>query len=210
MSSYELVTATSLYLAIKIHGPKLNTSDNLIDSFVRMSKNRFQENDILRMEMKMLSEFSWNVNPDTPQHFIYSFVNILSHFDEKLHDRSFEVQLSELSIYIIEVILFDPQFNDDDSPSSLACAAILIAWNHVVQLENSIRAKDSTCTTDIMENYIDHCPTYNPLVHIQPLFSHGLVDQTTIISLVSEMNTYLKKISPFIKNVQLCKHALSS
>ena len=127
MSSYELVTATSLYLAIKIHGPKLYTPDNLINSFVRMSKDRFKENDIRRMEMKMLTKFSWKVNPDPPQHFIYSFVNILSYFDEKLHDQSFQVQLIELSVYIVELIIFDPQFNDNDSPSSLACAAILIA-----------------------------------------------------------------------------------
>lgn len=203
-SSYELVTATSLYLAIKIHGPKLSASDDLVNSFVRMSNNRFKGNDLRDMEMKMLTKFSWCVNPSTPQHFIYDFINILSYFDENLDDDSYRFQLIELSIYIIELIIFDQQLNEKDSPSSLACAAILIALNSI-QTTNAARAKDLACNssgdTAIYAND-SFCPAYNPIDCLQPLFSHGLVDQNTIFNVANEMSCYLKKVSPNFKNIQ--------
>ena len=99
----------------------------------------------------------------------------------------------------------------------MCCHSHCIELNGI-QSENRVRAKDCTCTG--MENADDnsHCPAYNPLERIEPLFNHGLVDENTIFSLVRDMNSYLKKISPILNDVQLdidptgilFRHALSA
>mmetsp|Transcript_14575 Transcript_14575/g.22060 ORF Transcript_14575/g.22060 Transcript_14575/m.22060 type:complete len:277 (-) Transcript_14575:23-853(-) len=137
---FEIIPATALYLAIKLFGPKLSRHDNLLLNFVQMSNSRFDESHFVQMEIKMLAAFSWHVHPVTPQDFIPYFIEIVSHYNPSLLDEaSNKPVLIEVSIYIVELIVFDQQFVYD-SPSSIAIAAIAIALK-------SINTTTATATT---------------------------------------------------------------
>jgi hypothetical protein len=177
----ELATATSLYLAMKLFGPKLSRNDNLLLNFVRMSNSRFNETQIVEMEMKMLNTFSWYVNPIVPQDFITYFVRILSHINPSL-DKSAQTKLIELSIYVIELIVFTPQFMDD-KPSSLACAAMAIA------LKQGVKATTSSIHYE------------NDLDCLFPLFDYGFVNCSTIRDLSNQIISYLQQVSPIFDDI---------
>ena len=171
----ELATATSLYMAIKLFGPKLSRNDNLILNFVRMSNSRFDESQIIQMEMKMLYSLSWKVHPVTPQDFIPYLVRILSYYDADL-DQSCQQKLTVLSMYIVELIVFDPQFMHD-SPSSLACAGIAIAMKGI----------HASCST----------------TSLLPFFKHDVILHHTLNDLAERLNTYLTKITPTLDGDEL-------
>ena len=179
---FEVVPATSLYLAIKLFGPKLTRADNLLDNFVRMSNSRFNESHFVQMEVKMLNALSWHVHPDVPQDYIPYLIEILSHYYPIL-DQSNKVVLIELSIYMLELTLFSPDFVFD-SPSSIAIAAIGVAFR-------GVNATDSLRNTEQEFEYLT------------PLFKHQLALSGTVMDLIQKLNSYLAKITPMLDGAGL-------
>lgn len=177
----ELATATSLYLAIKLYGPRLTKYDNLLLNFVRMSNSRFDSHQITNMEMEMLTALSWNVHPVTPQDYIPYFIQILSQNHTNLGQEEQKV-LTELSTYIVELIVFNPRFTYD-TPSSLACAGIAIALKGI----NVTPSSSSQAQID----------------YLQPLFNHGFVHYSTIHDLVESLKLYLTNITPMLDEEKL-------
>jgi hypothetical protein len=188
VESFELVTATSLYLAIKIHGPKLSRHDDLLCNFAHMSDCRYVKDDLVNMEMKMLQKFSWYVNPVTPQDIIPYLVKLLCYFGKKRrNDQSFQSSLIELSWYMIELLVFDPLF-DKEKASSIAYACVVLALRGIL-------------ATEQIENITsDH---EEPIDFLLPFFTKGLADQSIVCSLVEEIGSYFQSISPKLSNSHL-------
>ncbi len=181
--SFELSTATSLYIAIKLFGgPKITSYGNdrhLLRSFAQMSNSRFDEQSIVQMEMKMLHVLSWYVHPSTPQDYVPYFTAILNH-DHKL-DKPSTSALIDLSNYILELVVFKNQFSFIN-PSSLACAAIAIAKRGL---------STNFATADGKEHS-------SPFVFLQPLLSNGLLSLNVIRGTMDYLDSYLEEISPML------------
>jgi hypothetical protein len=179
MASLELITATSLYLAVKLNGPRLNRHDNLLQNFVRMSSSRFNEEDMVQMEMTMLTKLSWKVNPVTPQDCIPYIVSVSNYSD--LNDQVEQTRVIDLANYFSELVIFNPTFGET-SPSSLACAAAILALDNVNAARNN---------------------NINAIDMLYHLFYNKVFDYDAIKIITEDMSSYLREISPTVDNSQL-------
>lgn len=73
--SFQLIAASSLYVAIKLHGDSalIRSRSNrfhLVGTFVQLSRGLFTTEDILEMEREILSVLQWNLNPPTTVSFV--------------------------------------------------------------------------------------------------------------------------------------------
>lgn len=110
--SMQLVSMTSLYLAVKIHSTKTIS----VSSMSSLSQGRCREDQLLEMEMRIIRSNHWYLNPPIPS--IY-----LSVVDPLIDDST-----RELSIYLIELSVWDGYFVDK-KPSSISYAAIVVAMD---------------------------------------------------------------------------------
>mmetsp|Transcript_19066 Transcript_19066/g.22036 ORF Transcript_19066/g.22036 Transcript_19066/m.22036 type:complete len:430 (-) Transcript_19066:116-1405(-) len=188
---YELVTATSLYLAIKLFGPRKERNENLLlRSFVLMSDSRFQDTHITNMESQMLNALKWKVHPITSQDFVHCFLQFLCQNNALLSEAN-QNDLIDLSIYIVELIAMDSQFSFD-TPSTIACACIALALKGI-QLSTSDDICTTTTATLLSEN--------QRVSFLLPLFQYGFVTQ--INDTIEKIHTYLSSISLFLDEDEL-------
>lgn len=172
----ELPTATSLYLAMKLHRQKRSRSDNLLDDFVSMSSSRFTSNDILQMESEMLRTLTWLVNPIMPQDYIPLIIRFLSYYDEDIEDST-QHSLIDTSKYLSELILFYPHLASINSVT-LAFAATTIA----------LRGLNSAGQDANHDKLCDHLYLF---------YFYGLIkDMDALSDIITEITLHLNNISP--------------
>ena len=193
---FEIIPATALYLVIKLFGPKLSRHDNLLLNFVQMSNSKIDESHFVQTEIKMLATFSWHVHPVTPQDFIPYFIKIVSHYNPLfLDEASNKLILIEVSIYIVELIVFEQQFVYD-SPSSIAIAAIAIALKSVNTTTATATAKNTNDIRHAKHQQQQH--QQRRFGFLLPLFKHNLALSGTVMDLIEKLNLHLTKITPML------------
>ena len=150
-----LTSLTTLFVAVKINETKNIHLSTLAD----LSRQQFTSKDIEKMEIKLLKELSWQVNPPTSVAFVHHLLKFVSNVHPSVRRDLFE-----LSRYLCELSLCDTFFCDR-KPSSVAYAAILnvfdfMAKSHitssrtrkrfVADMESSLHLQQ--CDPDVIES----------------------------------------------------------
>mmetsp|Transcript_28279 Transcript_28279/g.46396 ORF Transcript_28279/g.46396 Transcript_28279/m.46396 type:complete len:208 (-) Transcript_28279:273-896(-) len=118
-TSFQLVSMTSLYLAVKLHSTRKISASSMSS----LSKGCFRVDQILKMEICIIKSLRWHLNPPTPSMYL-NVVNPL--FDISVIDPQASFEITELSRYLLELSVCDAYFIDK-KPSSIAYAAISVA-----------------------------------------------------------------------------------
>lgn len=90
-NQFQLIALTSVYIAFKLNKPEGRTvcttrsSGTLLDEFVIMSRGVFVREDIEKMEVSLLQNLKWEMNPPTPAMFIY---HLFKHISKQQDDQS--------------------------------------------------------------------------------------------------------------------------
>ena len=165
--TFQLIATTALYIAIKIHGEKIensiiSVSQRLtIKTFVSLSRGLFKISDIQSMEIKILSKLKWRVNPPTAAKIASYLLRLLPNRRYPQHDHNQnetyvkcdDIQkntwvddrvvhvLIELSRYLAEVSAYVYSLSLRHKPSVVAFATIIISSNlmNSTAFPNSIR-----------------------------------------------------------------------
>lgn len=122
-SVLQLVAMTSLFLAVKLH----STRKISVTSIVSLGRGCFQVDQILKMELCIMKELHWHLNPPTPSTYSHVVNPIL---DACTKDAQASYEISELSRYLLELSVCDVYFADKQ-PSSIAYASILVATENL-------------------------------------------------------------------------------
>lgn len=150
--SFQLLAATSLYIAIKTHGisecdPSKYKHFHLVDTFAQLSRGIFTSENILFMERQILSALEWYLNPPTSVIFAANFLQlpnikeVLESFFNKHLTSRIVVSLGEQSICcddpmraVFEIAKFFTELSTGDytlstntKPSCVAVASIINA-----------------------------------------------------------------------------------
>lgn len=93
-----------------------------------LSKGYFRVDQILKMEICIIKSLRWHLNPPTSS----IFLNIANPLicDACTMDPQASYEIAEISRYLLELSVCDGYFIDK-SPSSVTCASILIAMEHL-------------------------------------------------------------------------------
>lgn len=127
---YQLLTLTSLYLAIKLHGELSNSDDRhggmrpSLQVFVHLSRDGFTAADIEHMERKLLNSLQWRVNPPMPVSFIKCLLSFLPSWRSSEQHRV-KFAIYEMARYLAEISVCNATFSTLFQPSVLAYASIL-------------------------------------------------------------------------------------
>lgn len=121
---FQLIALTTLYIAVKLNERKIC---NTLESFVRLGKNEFSQNEIVKMETKILFTLEWLVNPPTPQAFTNQFLELLP---PGAFTQSQKRAFFELVIYIIEIMVLQAEFIPQKS-STMALTAVVLAMSNI-------------------------------------------------------------------------------
>lgn len=128
MHQCQLIAVASLYIAVKIYE---RTRKDTLSCFCKLCEGRFSEQDIEKMEIKMLTGLDWLVNPPTPQAFIYLYTRLLA---TKLTGESRSVRVCsciyDVASYISELSLLQTNIRDENA-STIASASFLLAITRV-------------------------------------------------------------------------------
>ena len=130
---YQLLTITSLYLAIKLHGSAPDDTTIFarptIQVFVELSRKRFTGAEIEAMERSILQKLEWKLNPPLAINFVAHLMILLPSWqtEEAGPDayRCMRASLYELARYMAEISICVSDFSLVLSPSVVAFAAIL-------------------------------------------------------------------------------------
>ena len=127
--------------------------------FVRFSDGHFQESDLYLMEKDMVCTLDWLLYPPTPQAFAALFLMLLPPTKSALHIH----KMTEISTYIIEMVVFDLEIFSHD-PARLAFASIILAMegahSHVISSSDALdlgtvltehRIVDMTCVNQLQD-----------------------------------------------------------
>jgi len=123
----QLISVTSLYLAVKLHD--IRRKDTL-EFFSKLSGGRFTTGDIEAMERKILIGLDWLMNPPTPQSFLYNYTHLLSTVIPTDMEKKVMTSIYEVANYITEVSLLQSSVSQEKA-STLAFAAFLVAVREV-------------------------------------------------------------------------------
>ncbi|KAL7532492.1 hypothetical protein ACHAXR_007663, partial [Thalassiosira sp. AJA248-18] len=150
---YQLVSMTSLYLAIKIY--RANGKSAAVASFVKLSNGLFTENDFVNMEKRMLDTLQWRMHPPTPQ----SYLELLILFIPRAAcSPSTRRALFERIKFLLELSV-TVQFFIGKKPSSIAVAAFVEVMEHDQRPNNvqkqSCHAHFRYCARSIAGIYCD-------------------------------------------------------
>jgi hypothetical protein len=134
---YQLLTLTSLYLAIKLHGDPSDAAKAgtriPLRVFVDLSQNRFTGADIEQMELNILESLRWRVNPPMSITFVKCFLQFLPGWQTRdgLPHSSHRMKCAiyERARYLTEISVCTSEFCFRFEPSLIAYAAILAAMD---------------------------------------------------------------------------------
>jgi len=132
-NDYQILSATSLYLAVKLHGKKDNKyapSKSLtnINTFVMLSRGVATKEIIEQMEMSILSALEWRMNPPIPSYFVSHLVEL---FPSRMMPRDILYDLIEISRYLTELSACTSALSNGHRPSLVAFACLLNAMDYV-------------------------------------------------------------------------------
>jgi hypothetical protein len=117
--TYMLAALTSLHVAVKVVGPfKLR-----IDDLAELANRQFSVEDIISMELSMLSALNWRVHPPTAAGFCGELIDCT--FSESTPDDVLD-DLKEMARYLTELSVCE-YFFTTRKPSSIALASIIYA-----------------------------------------------------------------------------------
>lgn len=151
---FQLVSITSLYLAIKIHSICEDRSARAKALGALYYGKCFEASDDLAdMETEMLQTLDWQLNPPTMHQFAMNYVVL--HPLARVSDR-FTSYLYEATRYQVELALYVPHLLEQFKPSVLAFAAMLNASEKVDPRVLTPGMKEQWCS--IM-----------PFVHMDPI-----------------------------------------
>jgi hypothetical protein len=94
---FTVLAITSLYMAVKVYSTLENASAICARNLVLLTEGKFVEEDILRMERRMLDTLQWKLYPPTSVCFLREYVQLLP------FDITVTSNLAELSQFIIEI-----------------------------------------------------------------------------------------------------------
>ena len=139
---FQLLTLTSLYLAIKLHG-SISYHKNgartkpTLQVFVEMSENRFTTAVIEQMEFQLLTKLKWRLNPPLSVNFVYYLLDLLPNWvtTDGVHGsyRRMRSAIYEVSRYMTETSICVSDFTFLFMPSAIGFAAILAALDALEQ-----------------------------------------------------------------------------
>ena len=157
---YQLIAMTSLYVAVKLHGGndhgnetspweiKRKTFD--IKEFVKLSRGEFGCEDIFHMEILLLKNLKWKMNPVTVMCCVDAFMRLVpapGHLYPQMEERDLKrlrlghTVLHDLARYLVELAIcidgITPYFETNRSgyfvnslaPSTVAYAGVLLAMD---------------------------------------------------------------------------------
>jgi len=146
---YQLAAATSLYLAVKLHGYASSTSGTklhlTLPSLVELCRGIFTEDMLQESERKVASSLDWHLNPPTPLQYIIYFLRLCPQWsvsallgDESSH-RTFTMAVDDTAKYLTEIASFSLDLAFESDAGSIAYACLLGAVS-VVRTTVSIPA----------------------------------------------------------------------
>lgn len=186
--AYKLLTLTSTYVAIKIHGmahePTEYALKPSIRVFVELARGKFSIEEIELMELKLLHTLRWRLNPPLPVNFVESLLTLLPEWQVGAASCNRGCLLAksaiyEMSRYFSEVAMCVSNFSFLFKPSTTGCAAILRAIDTL---------KEDPSMVDIM-----------PPKHIISSFLDLIFSQTSLggdIAEIEEAKYTLKQVCP--------------
>jgi len=139
-STRQLVFATSLNLAIKVH----ERSPIGMKTFVEFSKNEFTISEMSKMEKEILTTLSWKIYPPTPLSFSSEILRLcafdLSEISKLLMTKTLEVEICDATTYLIELSAYKYGVSDK-RPSSIALACIITVMEDIRDIAPTFNSK---------------------------------------------------------------------
>lgn len=129
---FQLVSLTSLFMAIKVHGEKGYQEETEEDESTEfnlsfcasISRNQFTPQEIECCEHSLLQVLDWHVNPVVPAHFIDALMNYLSL--TSAHPETI-FSIYECSKHLAELAVPVAALSMEQKPSVIAFACMLYA-----------------------------------------------------------------------------------
>lgn len=128
---FQLLTLTALYIAMKLHGDSSDAScagrKPSIKLFVSLSRHMFEPGEIERMELNILTNLRWRVNPPLSSTFVKYFIDLFPawHTVDPQECRQVKVRLHETARYLTEMSTCSSDFSFMFKPSVIGYAAVL-------------------------------------------------------------------------------------
>lgn len=141
---YQLCAVSSLYIAIKLHGEteevEMDRKRLNVDVFVELSRGFFQAETLEAMELSILFNLDWHLNPPTPLKFIASLLRLIpswssSEFRGHPAFKTVFKAIFDISMYLTELSVCVSTFTFHSKNSIVAYASILCAME---ALEDSL------------------------------------------------------------------------
>jgi hypothetical protein len=149
---YQLICMTCMYIAAKIHEQECLTIQHLVDFFDR---GQYVEEDFLALEMEILEELDWQVNPPTCMAFVRSLVDLIP--DHTLEDKSCVLQLAqEQIVQSLTSYRFLPTKN-----STIAFCAVMNAIQCTPDAQNDVDVSFQLHRLLRTALHLDQSSTYN-------------------------------------------------
>lgn len=131
---FQLVAVSSLYVAIKLHGENDEVDDDKrkldIDVFVELSRGFFNVETLEAMELSILFNLDWHLNPPTPLKFVSSMIRLIPAWTIAEYQpayRQVTKAIFDISMYLTELSVCVSTFMFHSRNSYVAYAAILCA-----------------------------------------------------------------------------------
>lgn len=150
-------TSPSNLLFSSTHPSDLDRSTHQLSSFKSaLSKGHFRVDQILKMEICLIKTLRWRLNPHTPAILLNIACPII---DATVNSISYDPQMSyeitELSRYLLELSVCDGFFSEK-KPSSVTCASIMVAMEHLSTPE-SIKMRFASYNLDKAPDVTELC-----------------------------------------------------
>ena len=134
---YQLAAMSSLYLALKVFDSPAQRIIKL-ESLIKLGTGRFGEEDIVSMELQIISALQWRLHPPTIACFFQQYKSVLRPLVSKKTMKSVDRE----SLSIIELLVSRESFLATE-PSTLAFATILVAIEKSEDIDMTISQLNS-------------------------------------------------------------------
>ena len=142
-------------LLFSIHPSDLTTHQ--LSSFKSaLSKGHFRVDQILKMEICLIKTLRWRLNPHTPAILLNIACPIIDATVNSIsYDPQTSYEITELSRYLLELSVCDGFFSEK-KPSSVTCASIMVAMEHLSTPE-SIKMRFASYNLDKAPDVTELC-----------------------------------------------------
>jgi Cyclin, N-terminal domain/Cyclin, C-terminal domain len=150
-STFQLLSMTCLYLAIKLNETRIIVipgSKSSMDTLLQLSRGVFTLEEVERMEYDILQRLQWHVHPPTPQLFVRTFLFLISSQNNQ-ESTIMEQEIHGLANFMVELSVMD-YFLAKYKSSEIAMAGIL---NALDEIDGGLQA-DAQATTNLQDQWI--------------------------------------------------------